>query len=117
MFHLAGVNRPPSPDEFATGNAGLTEQVCEALAAAGGRSGDPFVIDPGGAGQPLWPEQAGGGGSAVAPCCSDGGAGLCVPPAERLRQMVPPELQLGGGHVLPQHRARFADQRERRPRH
>ena len=35
VFHLAGVNRPQDPAEFATGNAGLTQDVCAALAAAG----------------------------------------------------------------------------------
>ena len=37
VFHLAGVNRPQDPTEFATGNAGLTQAVCEALAAAKNR--------------------------------------------------------------------------------
>ena len=37
VFHLAGVNRPQDPAEFATGNAGLTQAVCEALAAAKNR--------------------------------------------------------------------------------
>lgn len=37
VFHLAGVNRPQDPTEFATGNAGLTQAVCEALAAAKSR--------------------------------------------------------------------------------
>lgn len=35
VVHLAGVNRPPSPDEFARGNAGLTEILCEALVGCG----------------------------------------------------------------------------------
>lgn len=35
VVHLAGVNRPPSPDEFAAGNAGLTERLCKVLAASG----------------------------------------------------------------------------------
>ena len=30
VFHLAGVNRPQDPQEFATGNAGLTEVLCAA---------------------------------------------------------------------------------------
>ena len=38
VFHLAGVNRPQDPAEFATGNAGLTQEVCAALAAAGRRA-------------------------------------------------------------------------------
>lgn len=28
VYHLAGVNRPQNPEEFQTGNAGLTEQIC-----------------------------------------------------------------------------------------
>ena len=35
VFHLAGVNRPQDPAEFATGNAGLTQTVCTALVASG----------------------------------------------------------------------------------
>ncbi|HYC71313.1 MAG TPA: NAD-dependent epimerase/dehydratase family protein [Opitutaceae bacterium] len=37
VYHLAGVNRPPDPAEFATGNAGLTQALCQELAAAGRR--------------------------------------------------------------------------------
>lgn len=36
IFHLAGVNRPPDPSEYAAGNRDLTARVCE-LAAASGR--------------------------------------------------------------------------------
>lgn len=35
VFHLAGVNRPEHPDEFITGNTGLTEQLCNAVRASG----------------------------------------------------------------------------------
>ena len=35
VFHLAGINRPQDPQEFATGNAGLTQTLCQALADAG----------------------------------------------------------------------------------
>ena len=42
VFHLAGVNRPQDPAEFAAGNAGLTQLVCEALAAA--KSRVPMVL-------------------------------------------------------------------------
>ncbi len=31
IFHLAGVNRPQDPSDFDKGNAGLTEEVCQAL--------------------------------------------------------------------------------------
>ena len=33
VFHLAGVNRPQDPAQFMTGNWGLTQQLCQALAA------------------------------------------------------------------------------------
>jgi len=32
VFHLAGVNRPQTPEEFTTSNTGLTEQICSYLA-------------------------------------------------------------------------------------
>jgi len=37
VFHLAGVNRPLDPEEFQTGNAGLTQSICRHLAAGGRR--------------------------------------------------------------------------------
>lgn len=38
VFHLAGVNRPEDPSEFASGNVGFTEALCGALGAAGSRA-------------------------------------------------------------------------------
>jgi UDP-2-acetamido-2,6-beta-L-arabino-hexul-4-ose reductase len=35
IFHLAGVNRPKTVDEFHTGNAGLTEEICHKLLSLG----------------------------------------------------------------------------------
>lgn len=35
VFHLAGVNRPENAEDFQTGNAGFTEQVCNILRQAG----------------------------------------------------------------------------------
>lgn len=35
VFHLAGVNRPQNPEEFRTGNAGLTEEIVGALQQQG----------------------------------------------------------------------------------
>jgi len=35
VFHLAGVNRPHDPAEFASGNANLTELLCQAIADSG----------------------------------------------------------------------------------
>ena len=37
VFHLAGVNRPQDPAEFAKGNAELTQALCDALAGAKNR--------------------------------------------------------------------------------
>jgi UDP-2-acetamido-2,6-beta-L-arabino-hexul-4-ose reductase len=35
IFHLAGVNRPQDPSEFETGNAGLTDRLCQLLRELG----------------------------------------------------------------------------------
>ncbi len=35
VFHLAGVNRPEKVEEFTTGNAGFTAEICGALERAG----------------------------------------------------------------------------------
>ncbi len=35
IFHLAGVNRPKNEDEFKSGNAGLTEEICAILQRLG----------------------------------------------------------------------------------
>ena len=35
VFHLAGINRPQDPQEFTSGNAGLTQALCQALRDAG----------------------------------------------------------------------------------
>jgi UDP-2-acetamido-2,6-beta-L-arabino-hexul-4-ose reductase len=35
VFHLAGVNRPKDPGEFAAGNKELTEKLCDAIRASG----------------------------------------------------------------------------------
>lgn len=37
IIHLAGVNRPTDPAEFATGNADLTASLCETVLASGRR--------------------------------------------------------------------------------
>jgi len=31
VFHLAGVNRPERPEEYAVGNTGFTQEICDAL--------------------------------------------------------------------------------------
>jgi UDP-2-acetamido-2,6-beta-L-arabino-hexul-4-ose reductase len=41
IFHLAGINRPADPNDFATGNIGVAEEVANALAETTAR---PLVI-------------------------------------------------------------------------
>jgi len=42
VFHLAAVNRPPAPDDYAPGNIGPARALCAALAAAGNKA--PVVV-------------------------------------------------------------------------
>jgi UDP-2-acetamido-2,6-beta-L-arabino-hexul-4-ose reductase len=42
IFHLAGVNRPQSPEEFTTGNTGLTETIIALLQSQGRPT--PFLL-------------------------------------------------------------------------
>jgi UDP-2-acetamido-2,6-beta-L-arabino-hexul-4-ose reductase len=44
VFHLAGVNRPQDPAEFMTGNYGLTQQLCQAIAAKHAATGAPTRV-------------------------------------------------------------------------
>nr|WP_198984573.1 NAD-dependent epimerase/dehydratase family protein [Herbaspirillum sp. ASV7] len=44
VFHLAGVNRPQSQEEFTTGNLDFTRDLCEAVASAARISTKPIPI-------------------------------------------------------------------------
>ena len=44
VFHLAGVNRPQEPQEFATGNADLTQVLCHAVCAEATSSGKTVPV-------------------------------------------------------------------------
>ncbi len=44
VFHLAGVNRPQDPQEFATGNLDLTQALCQAVCAVAEASGKKVPI-------------------------------------------------------------------------
>ena len=44
VFHLAGINRPQNPQEFETGNADLTRDLCGAVADTVRRSGKKVPI-------------------------------------------------------------------------
>ena len=66
--------------------------------------------DPGGPRQPLRPVEAGAPRSALETYAArTGDAGADLPAPGRLRQVVPAQLQLRRGHLLPQHRPRPAD--------
>ncbi|PRD68392.1 capsular biosynthesis protein [Malikia spinosa] len=44
VFHLAGINRPQDPAEFATGNADLTQALCNAVAEIAKASGKKVPV-------------------------------------------------------------------------
>jgi len=44
VFHLAGVNRPQDPQEFFTGNADLTQVLCDAVSAVNAASGRKIPV-------------------------------------------------------------------------
>jgi len=44
VFHLAGINRPQDPAEFATGNADLTQSLCDAVAEIAKASGKKVPV-------------------------------------------------------------------------
>ena len=105
VFHLAGVNRPRDPDDFMRGNGDFTLELT-ALLERGKRP--PVVLASSiqaARDNPYGGQQArrrGRGGGLW-------GAGaktrvVSLPAAQRVRQVVPPQLQQRGGHLLPQHR-------------
>jgi UDP-2-acetamido-2,6-beta-L-arabino-hexul-4-ose reductase len=44
VFHLAGINRPQDPLEFVTGNASLTQALCDAVAQVAATSGKKVPV-------------------------------------------------------------------------
>ena len=44
VFHLAGVNRPQDPQDFAVGNAGLTQALCQAVGAVAAATGQRVPV-------------------------------------------------------------------------
>ena len=44
VFHLAGVNRPQDPQEFATGNAELTQSLCRAVCTVAESTGKKVPV-------------------------------------------------------------------------
>ena len=44
VFHLAGVNRPQDPQEFVSGNVGLTLMLCRAIGVEAANAGKPIPL-------------------------------------------------------------------------
>ncbi len=110
---------PTDPAEFDARQRRLHRAACATRCGSGAAGRTPVrvrLVDPGRAATTPT-----GGASArprtllQAHARGDRRAGAHLPAAERLRQVVPPELQLGGRHLLPQHRPRSADHVHRRP--
>ena len=120
VFHLAGVNRPQDPAEFAAGNADFTRALCDALAAAAGAVPIVYASSTQAELDNPYGRSKRAAEDALRRATPRAPARRChvYRLTERLRQVVPAELQLGGRDVLPQHRARPADhdQRSRRAR-
>ena len=90
--------------------------LCAALALRPGAHAPVVVclVDAGRARQPLRAQQAGRRGGAACVTRARPARRLCMfRLPERVRKMVPAELQLRGRDVLPQHRARPADRDQR----
>ena len=98
-------------DEFAAGNTWFTETLCAIAGGAERRAPLAYrVVHPGGARQSVRPQQARGRADASRTTATKRRvADLRLPADQRLRQVVPAELQLGGRDLLPQHRPRPAD--------
>ena len=112
IFHLAGVNRPKNEDEFFDRNTDFTAaDASTALRVLNGLTTIVFsssiqadLDNPYGVSKRKAEESYEG----YAP--SETGARVAIfRLPERLRQVVPAELQLGDRDLLPQHRARPAD--------
>ena len=43
VLHLAGVNRPQDPQEFTTGNADLTQALCQAVCDVAQATGKKYL--------------------------------------------------------------------------
>ena len=110
IFHLAGVNRPQNPIDFETGNAGLTEQICQFL-REGGRS--PKIVFSSSIqaelDNPYGASKAKAEKALQTICLGDRSLCSNLPPEEPVREVVPPQLQLSHRNLLPQHRKRSAD--------
>lgn len=111
VVHLAGVNRPQDPGEFAAGNTDFTRTLLEMLRESGNRC--PVLLSSSIQAsltrticrKSLWAVQKSGGGAAPRlrqrnRCKRDD-----LSSAEPVWQVVPPQLQFGGGNLLPSYRA------------
>ena len=119
VFHLAGVNRPKTAEEYLPGNTGSLEVLLTALQSAGNRC--PVMLASS-AQASLIGRYAGSEYGKAKLACEDrlrayaaetGAEALIYRFPESVRQVVPPELQFRRGDVLSQHRSRPADYGQR----
>lgn len=109
VFHLAGVNRPESLEDFKTGNTRFTEQILAKLRDIGRQPviafsssvqatmNNPYGISKRRAEDAIRRHSEATGTRAV------------IPAQERLRKVVPAQLQFRDRDLLPQHSTRPAD--------
>ena len=108
VVHLAGVNRPQDPGEFTVGNTDFTRTLLEMLLESGNRC--PVLLSSSiqasltgrYAGSPYGQSKK----AAEKPRLRQGSRRSRdnLPPAEPVRQVVPPQLQFRGGDILPSYR-------------
>lgn len=101
VLHLAGINRPQDPKEFYEGNRGFTEQLLYLLKAADNRCPVLVTSSSRRSWTTIMEDRNGGGGAGIRSRAGHRRAGLGVPPARRVWEMVPSVVQQRGGDVLP----------------
>lgn len=106
VFNLAGVNRPENPEDFRKGNFGFASTLLDTLRKHGNRC--PVMLSSSiqatligrYAGHPYGESKKAGEELFFNYAEETGAKRACISFPEPLRQVVPPELQLGCRHVL-----------------
>ena len=107
VFHIAGVNRPKDAGEFTAGNTDFTRRLCELLAANGRKTPILFTSSIQAAADNPYGVSKRAAEDLIREYGSSNGARVYIYRLpERLRQMVPSQLQFGGGDILSPDRAR-----------
>ena len=105
IFHLAGVNRPEKPEDFAAGNAGFTQSICSRLSELHRKpaiilsSSIQAALD-----NPYGVSKREAEEALIEFAGQTGATGCHLSYEKCFRQVVSPELQFCCGYVLQQHR-------------